>query len=93
MTLQDVLKVVDDLDIIEISLIDSNNVCTLLEDFSYYAIESEFGWRGHDLLKRKAIMNHAIYNIIKDYEVFYLTTNICDYEYAVIRITLKVNEL
>lgn len=93
MKLKDVLKVIDDLDMVEISLIDSNNVNKILHDFCYYALKEKYGFKGQELLQRKAIMNHTIYNIIKDYEVFYMTTNTVDYDYTVIRITLKVNEI
>lgn len=92
MKLADVLNVVDDSIIIEVTLIDSKNVNTLLKDFSYYGLKDSFGFKANDMLRSKAIMKHSIYNVIKDYEVFYMTTSIYDYEYSGIRITLKVKE-
>lgn len=92
MKLEDVLKVVDELDIIEIAYIDNNHKSKLFRDFDYHILKETHRFEVQDMLQSKAIMKHEAYDILKDYEVLSITANLVDYDYTVIRITLKIEE-
>lgn len=92
MKLKDVLNVVDDLDMLEIAYLDGDNKSKLFSVFNYYRLKDTYGFKANEMLQRKAVMNHEAYDILKGCEVIQLTSNTVDYDFTVIRITLKIEE-